>query len=136
MALTTRYRDSHPTCDLCQSKPAEYDAPMKGGPWANMCPTCYGRHATQGVGTHFATRTEGPTHGLNWGDWSKQMEGHFRREVRSHERDLPGISMMFSHPADHADYSNYFHMHPKDAAKAIVDEALMDFDSGEGFPFD
>lgn len=37
-------------CDLCKQPLTHrfYDAAMKGGPWANMCPFCYSQH---GVGT-------------------------------------------------------------------------------------
>jgi hypothetical protein len=42
-----------PSCDVCGSKEARYDAATKMGPWAYLCGTCYGRLAAStelGVG--------------------------------------------------------------------------------------
>jgi hypothetical protein len=30
-----------PTCDMCNLKPAKYDAPTVFGPWAYQCELCY-----------------------------------------------------------------------------------------------
>lgn len=38
-----------PKCDFCKNK-ARYDGKTSMGPWANMCPICFGKHGI-GVGT-------------------------------------------------------------------------------------
>lgn len=127
MTIGTKYRSSHPVCDICQEREATYDAPTKyRGVWANMCSTCYARHGIDGVGTHFAIREEGPTHGLAFDEWSRQMEASYAHLA---SRD-PLLHMYADDPGDHVDYDDYYHLPPKAAAKSILDQISLNLQDG------
>lgn len=57
-------------CDVCKT-PINlefYDAKMRGGPWANMCPGCYGRHGLGlgiGLGQHYRKNAAGQFEKVN-----------------------------------------------------------------------
>jgi len=57
--MKTIEKDPLPKCDFCGND-AEYDAPTKMGPWANMCKEHYqmfSRSDAQNIGTRFVKRT-------------------------------------------------------------------------------
>lgn len=47
-----------PTCDVCQTKTASYDAATKYGPWAYMCEGCFEVHGTGQLGLGLGQRLE------------------------------------------------------------------------------
>ncbi len=48
-----------PKCDFCPEK-AEYDNPTVQGPWANMCPACYGKYGSGSIGFRFILGVAAP----------------------------------------------------------------------------